>query len=155
MKTNKTKIRKSPQWKTITCILLSIFYFAMLAYPFGVSTEGYLMTQVLIAGVIFFAISIPAWIINIKREFYSDEAEELESSSVTLDDESSPDKISRRGTRIGELAMTKNWLTPDDIKQILFCQKSEKGKLFGEVAVKRNYLQQYQVDSLLAWQPGA
>ena len=69
MKTEETT-RQRPIWKTMTCILLSMFYFAMLAYPFGVSKDGYMVNQALIAGVIFFAISIPAWIINVKREFY-------------------------------------------------------------------------------------
>ena len=160
MKTySNTKNEQSPFWKTMTCILLSMFYFAMLAYPFGVSKEGYMVNQALIAGVVFFAISIPAWIINVKREFYGSEEEVTEAQEVARP----AGVIQRRkeismnvradGNRMGELAVMKKWLTPKEIKQILFCQQGESAKMFGEIAVKRNYLSQEQVNTLLAWQP--
>ena len=44
------------------------FYIAMLAWPFGLSEQGYIATRALLAGSVMFAISIPAWFINIKRD---------------------------------------------------------------------------------------
>ena len=127
--------------KTAICIVLSMFYFAMLAYPFGVTAEGYALHKAVIAGVIFFAISIPAWVVNLKREFFDPEA------AIT-----SP-KHMKDASRIGELAMLKKWLTLEEVKQILFCQQGCQGKRFGEIAVKRNYLTPDQVENLLAMQP--
>jgi len=131
-------------WKTATCVVLSMFYFAMLAYPFGVSGEGYVLNKALIAAVIFFAISIPAWIINIKREFLSPDQEATNTEE---------DSNEHACLKVGQLAMNKSWLSPEEIKQILFCQTGN-GKKFGEIAVQRNYLSLAQVNSLLAMQRG-
>ena len=53
--------------------------------------------------------------------------------------------------KIGQLAMSKKWLSPDEVRQIMFCQKAEEAK-FGQVAVKRNFLTLAQVESLLSLQ---
>ncbi|MDP2107176.1 MAG: hypothetical protein Q8J76_14360, partial [Desulfobulbaceae bacterium] len=123
MNTNKTTQKLSAEKKTALCIVMSMFYFAMLAYPFGVSVEGYVWQKVLIAAVIFFAISIPAWIINLKREFYDvQKAEgtvgELLENEIDVNAHENTAKISR----IGELARAQRWLTLEDTAQILFCQ---------------------------------
>lgn len=156
MKTSEKVKGQNPIWKTMTCILLSMFYFVMLAYPFGVSKDGYMINQVLIAGVIFFAISIPAWIINVKREFYGED-EAVESQPLHAEEAAMSRKVTldvrAGGNRIGELAVMKKWLTPKEIKQILFCQRSDQENMFGEIAIKRNYLNPEQVDTLLNWQP--
>ncbi|MDP2060230.1 MAG: hypothetical protein Q8J97_10850, partial [Flavobacteriaceae bacterium] len=55
-------------------------------------------------------------------------------------------------SRIGELARAQRWLTLEDTAQILFCQNGETGSKFGQVAIKRNYLTPQQVESLLAMQ---
>ena len=162
MKADKLNKSQNPIWKTMTCILLSMFYFSMLAYPFGVSKEGYMANQVLIAGVIFFAISIPAWIINVKREFYSGEQEADETQNVAVGGHELAQqrmgvslKVNSQRSRIGELALMRKWLTPKEIKQILFCQRGDCGNMFGEIAIKRNYLNKEQVSDLLAWQPNS
>ncbi len=142
MNTTETSKGLSPEKKTALCIVMSMFYFAMLAYPFGVTAEGYVWQKVLIAGLIFFAISIPAWIVNLKREFYDETASEAAVEDIE----------NINASKIGEIARTKNWLTVEDISQILFCQGGESGSKFGEVAVKRNYLTPQQVDTLLCIQ---
>ena len=53
--------------------------------------------------------------------------------------------------KIGQLAMRKNWLSPDEVRQIMFCQKADVEK-FGQIAVKRNFLTHTQVKSLLSLQ---
>ncbi|KPJ99148.1 MAG: hypothetical protein AMJ60_05935, partial [Desulfobacterales bacterium SG8_35] len=53
--------------------------------------------------------------------------------------------------KIGQLAMSKKWLSPDEVRQIMFCQKADEAK-FGQVAVKRNFLTLTQVKSLLSLQ---
>lgn len=153
MNTTKTTQKMSAEKKTALCIVMSMFYFAMLAYPFGVSVEGYVWQKVLIAAVIFFAISIPAWIINLKREFYDVQqaegtVEELLENELDVHSPENMTKISR----IGELARSQRWLTLEDTAQILFCQGGESGSKFGQIAIKRNYLTPKQVDSLLAMQ---
>jgi len=55
--------------------------------------------------------------------------------------------------KIGQLAMRKKWLSPDEVRQIIFCQKTDEAK-FGQVAVKRNFLTLTQVKSLLSIQEG-
>jgi [pyruvate, water dikinase]-phosphate phosphotransferase / [pyruvate, water dikinase] kinase len=55
--------------------------------------------------------------------------------------------------KIGQLAMSKNWLSPDEVRQIMFCQNADETK-FGQVAVKRNFLTHSQVESLLSIQEG-
>jgi hypothetical protein len=55
--------------------------------------------------------------------------------------------------KIGQLAMSKKWLSPDEVRQIMFCQKAAEAK-FGQVAVKRNFLTHTQVESLLSLQEG-
>lgn len=134
----------------------------MLAYPFGVTGDGYVPQRALIAGVIFFAISIPAWIVNVKKELLT------APGALTVREgaaHGAPSTIQSRaagrgylavnasGSRIGELALTKRMLSPAEIKQILFCQRGDCGKRFGEIAVKRNYLTPAQVDLLLEMQP--
>lgn len=153
MNTTETKRGMSSEKKTALCIVMSMFYFAMLAYPFGVAMEGYVWQKALIAGVIFFAISIPAWIVNLKREFYDATATEetvemLWEKELDLSTPGSASKVSR----IGELARLQKWLSIEDIAQILFCQGGECGSRFGQIAIKRNYLTPQQVDSLLAMQ---
>ncbi len=119
MTTLTTTQKQNGLWKTATCMSLSLFYFAMLAYPFGVSAEGFKMERMLIAGVIFFAISIPAWIVNIKRElFTAEEAVEATTADVAVE-------IAHRVTDIGQLAILNQWISPKELKQILFCQESE------------------------------
>jgi hypothetical protein len=54
--------------------------------------------------------------------------------------------------RIGTLAMSNGWLSSVEVKQILYCQK-DCGSKFGEVAVRRNYLTLQQVASILEVQP--
>lgn len=115
--------------------------------------EGYVWQKAMIAGVIFFAISIPAWIVNLKREFYSatvveETVETMMEKELNLATPGSASKV----RRIGELARLQKWLTLEDIAQILFCQGGECGSSFGQIAVKRNYLTPQQVDSLLAMQ---
>ena len=144
MKTLKTSQKNSSIWKTATCIGLSLFYFALLAYPFGVTAEGFMVERMLIAGVVFFAISIPAWIVNLKREFFTPEEETTEVEEAAV-------KNVYKVTDIGQLALINNWITPKELKQILFCQECDDKK-FGEVAVKRNFLTLTQVKSLLRMQ---
>ena len=131
-------------WKTATCVALSTFYFAMLAYPFGVTGEGYVVERVLIAGVLFFAISIPAWVINAKREFFSEAA--LAEGEVAAAPEPAPTPLD-----IGQLAVMNKWLTPEEVKQILYCQKYD-GMSFDKVAVKRNFLTMTQAKALFEMQ---
>ncbi len=140
----------SPEKKTAMCIVLSMFYFAMLAYPFGVAMEGFVWQKAVIAGVIFFAISIPAWIINLKREFYDATATEgtVENMLENELDLSAADNM-LKASKIAELARMRKWLTLEDIAQISFCQDGERGSSFGEIAIKRNYLTKQQVDTLL------
>jgi len=144
MKTAKEIKLGGPNLKVSTCMALSTFYIVMLAYPFGVTPDGYVVQRALVAGLVLFAISIPAWIINSKRQFFtSADAEEVavEASNVIV-----------KRARIGELALQNNWLHPKEIKQILFCQGVDQGSKFGEIAVKRNYLSTGQLISLLEMQ---
>jgi regulator of PEP synthase PpsR (kinase-PPPase family) len=55
--------------------------------------------------------------------------------------------------KIGQLAMSKKWLSPDEVRQIMCCQQSDDAK-FGQIAVKRNFLTHAQVKSLLSLQEG-
>lgn len=153
MNTTETLKSFSPEKKTAMCIVMSMFYFAMLAYPFGVAMEGYVWQKAVIAGVIFFAISIPAWIVNLKREFYDATATEgtVEEMLENELDVSAPEN-STRASKIGELARMNKWLTLEDIAQIRFCQEGERGSTFGQIAVKRNYLTKEQLNTLLAMQ---
>ncbi|MDD5759259.1 MAG: hypothetical protein PHI06_09270 [Desulfobulbaceae bacterium] len=153
MKTTETTQKMSAEKKTALCIVMSMFYFAMLAYPFGVAMEGYVWQKAVIAGVIFFAISIPAWIINLKREFYDGAqvegtVEDMLENELDLSAPSNLPKVSK----IGEMARMNKWLTLEDIAQILFCQGGECGSKFGQIAIKRNYLTPEQVETLLAMQ---
>ena len=136
----KKLTERGPIWKTATCMMLSTFYFAMLAYPFGVTKDGYVAERAIIAGLIFFAISIPAWIINLKRELF-DVAEEKTTVQVQT-------TLTRQKIDLGDLAIQNKWLSPAEVKQILYCQEQD-GRKFGEVAVKRNFLTMNQVKSLL------
>ncbi len=122
-------------WKTTVCVSLSAVYIAALAWPFGLSEQGYVASRALLAGSVMFAISIPAWFINVKREFMAKEAQTAGEQEQVLD-------------KIGELALNNKWLSPDEVKQVMFCQKAD-GKKFGQVAVKRNFLTLTQVKSLL------
>ena len=146
MEAAKETKKNSALWKTASVLGLSTFYFAMLAYPFGVTKDGYVVERALIAGVIFFAISIPAWVINLKREFCT---EEVAPSSATAS--SATVKKPEAIPKIGQLAQRNQWLSPQEIKQVLFCQDQD-GRKFGEVAVKRNFLTMSQVKSLLDMQ---
>ena len=151
MNTIETTNRLSAEKKTAMCIVMSMFYFAMLAYPFGVAMEGYVWQKALVAGVIFFAISIPAWIINLKREFYGateveGAGEEMAAREIDLSVPVNAAKV----TKIGELARMQQWLTVDEVAQILFCQDAEVGSKFEQIAVKRNYLTREQVDTLIS-----
>ncbi|MDA8160398.1 MAG: hypothetical protein M0T76_06735 [Desulfobacteraceae bacterium] len=128
-------------WKIFVSISLSTFYFTMLAWPFGLTQTGYMASRAFLAGAIMFAISIPAWIINIKREFFSDEMEAAKTAEA---------KAPVYHT-IGQLALNNKWLSPSEIEQIIFCQEAD-GETFGRVAVKRNFLTLTQVKSLLAMQ---
>lgn len=142
--------RLSAEKKTALCIVMSMFYFAMLAYPFGVAMEGYVWQKAVIAGVIFFAISIPAWIVNLKREFYRGTAAEGAVDEMLENelDLSAPGN-GAGGKTLSELAQMKHWLTPDEIAQIHFCQHGDERGSFSQIAIKRNYLTRQQVDSLL------
>ncbi len=151
MNMSMTLRKLSPMKKTVLCIVMSTFYFAMLAYPFGVAIEGYVWQKAVIAAVIFFAISIPAWIINVKREFYG--AAQTEGAvEGLLENELDLAVSGRKARTIGELARMQHWLTSEEIAQISFCQEGEPGSTFGEIAIKRNYLTPQQVDDLLAMQ---
>jgi aspartate ammonia-lyase len=143
----KTLKQQKNLWKIATCVALSTFYFAMLAYPFGVTGGGYVIERVLIAGAIFFAISIPVWIVNVKREFFSEA--EVAEEKVTVQAEPA-----RRKMNIGQIAVLNKWLSPNEVKQILYCQEYD-GKSFEKVAVKRNFLTMTQVKALLEMQGGA
>lgn len=149
---NKTETTQtmSAEKKTVMCIVMSMFYFAMLAYPFGVAMEGFVWQKALIAGVIFFAISIPAWIVNLKREFY-DPAQVEGTVENRLESFSTPRNGMSIDTMI-QMAMKRNWLTSEDIAQIRFCMDGEKDSSFDQVAIKRNYLTAQQVETLLATQ---
>jgi len=153
MNTTETIKSMSPEKKTALCIVMSMFYFAMLAYPFGVAMEGYVWQKAVIAGVIFFAISIPAWIVNLKREFYHATSSErtVEEMLESELDVTAPENA-LKVNKIGELARMNKWLTLEDIAQILFCQGGECGSKFGQIAIKRNYLTPEQLDALLAMQ---
>lgn len=154
MKTTETIKKLSAEKKTALCIVMSMFYFAMLAYPFGVAMEGYVWQKAVIAGVIFFAISIPAWIVNLKREFY-DGAQAEGTVEDMLENEldlSATTTINKAAT-IGEMARMKHWLTSEEIAQIRFCQNGEPGSTFGEIAIKRHYLTPKQVETLMGMQP--
>ena len=164
MKEKNLQTDQGPYWKIAACIALSMIYFLMLAYPFGVSMHGYMWHKVIIAMAIFFAISIPAWIINIKNEFFN-QAEEtateekyvssksFQSSSdlnpIAAENENVFSPLTMSQARIGELAASKKWLSSNEINQILFCQNVDDKSRFGEVAIKRNYLSSDQVSELL------
>ncbi|MDF1577268.1 MAG: hypothetical protein P1P81_02365 [Desulfobulbales bacterium] len=130
--------------KTAICVALSTFYFAMLAYPFGVTGDGYVVERVLLAGALFFAISIPAWIVNARREFFTETV--AADTGVVISTEPA-----RAPLDIAQLAVMHKWLTPDEIKQILYCQKHD-GMSFDKVAVKRNFLTMTQVKALFEMQ---
>lgn len=151
MNANETTTNRwSAEKKTALCIVMSMFYFAMLAYPFGVAMEGYVWQKAVIAGVVFFAISIPAWIVNLKREFYDAPQSECTVEEMLENElDLSIPEHAMKATRIGELARMQKWLSLEDIAQILFCQGGECGSLFGQIAIKRNYLTKEQVDTLL------
>ena len=131
---------KNAFWKISTGAALTMFYFAMLAYPFGVTRDGYFVERALIAGLVFFAISIPVWIVNIKREFFS-ETEVIERE-VAVKSEPTCKEMD-----IGQLAVLNKWLTADEVKQIIYCQELD-GMSFEQVAVKRNFLTMMQVKAL-------
>lgn len=140
----KTSDKRKAIRKTATCVALSTFYFAMLAYPFGVTGDGYVIERVLIAGAIFFAISIPAWIVNANREFFSETAAAENKVAVSAEPARAP-------MDIGQLAVMHKWLSPDEVNQILYCQKYD-GMSFDKVAVKRNFLTLTQVKALFEMQ---
>ena len=140
MTTGKSDKVKKVLRKTIVCMSLSSFYFAMLAWPFGLTEQGYVLTRAILAGLVMFAISSPVWVINIKRELAREETAE----ETTVVEE----KVTQT---IGQLAMENKWLSPSEVRQIIFCQKSEGGN-FGQVAVKRNYLTLSQVKALMNMQ---
>jgi hypothetical protein len=140
----KTLKKQNELWKIAACVALSSFYFTMLAYPFGITPEGYDIERVLIAGGILFAMSIPVWIINIKREFLS-ETEMVEKKVAAKTAATS------EAMNIGQLAVLNKWLTPNEVKQILYCQEFD-GMNFGKVAVKRNFLTTIQVKALVEMQ---
>ena len=148
MKTLPRSQNQSRLWKTATCIGLSLFYFALLAYPFGITAQGFMVERMLIAAVVLFAISVPAWIINVKRELFTPEEETQKVEEVQ---ESVAVKQDYKVTDIGHLALINNWITPKELKQILFCQECDHKK-FGEVAIKRNFLTMSQVKALLQMQ---
>jgi hypothetical protein len=152
MNTTETIKKFSAEKKTALCIVMSMFYFAMLAYPFGVTMEGYVWQKAVIAGVIFFAISIPAWIINVKREFYDGAQVEGTVEDMLENELDLTTAAPSKPRTIGELARMQHWLTSDEIAQIRFCQDGEPGSTFGEVAIKRNYLTPKQVETLVAMQ---
>ena len=147
MNATETLRSMSSEKKTALCIGMSLFYCAMLAYPFGVAAEGYVWQKAVVAGAVLFAISIPAWIVNLKREFYG-AAQGQEALENELDQ-----NVTVTG-RIGELARMQRWLSVEDVAQILFCQDAEAGSKFGQIAVKRNYLTPEQLDTLLGMQRG-
>jgi hypothetical protein len=55
---------------------------------------------------------------------------------------------SKNKHRTGTIAVSKGWLSPDEVKEIAYCQKYE-GDKFGEIAIKRNFLSTQQVESIL------
>ena len=55
---------------------------------------------------------------------------------------------SKNKRKSGSIAVSKGWLSPDEVKEIVYCQKYEDDK-FGEVAIHRNFLTTQQVDSIL------
>ncbi|PNX47572.1 MAG: hypothetical protein BV456_10830 [Thermoplasmata archaeon M8B2D] len=55
---------------------------------------------------------------------------------------------SKNKRKTGSIAVSKGWLSPDEVKEIVYCQKYE-GEKFGEVAIQRNFLTTQQVDSIL------
>jgi len=152
MNTTETIKSFSAEKKTALCIVMSMFYFAMLAYPFGVAMEGYVWQKAMVAGVIFFAISIPAWIVNLKREFYS--AEQTAAAEERVERDLSLPENAMQAAKIGELARMQKWLSVDEVAQILYCQDAEGENKFGQIAIKRNYLSREQVDELLTMLQG-
>ena len=60
-------------------------------------------------------------------------------------------RYAKNKRKIGSLAMSNGWLSIAEIKQILYCQK-DNGHKFGEIAVRRNYLTPDQVTSILETQ---
>ena len=150
MNTTETIRSFSAEKKSALCIVMSMFYFAMLAYPFGVAMEGYVWQKAVIAGVIFFAISIPAWIVNLKREFYGAEQTETAEERVDL---TLPENA-MKASGLGELARMQKWLTVDDVAHVLFREDAESEDKFEQIAVKRNVLSHEQVDSLLVMLKG-
>ncbi len=73
MTNQKTTSKNEVLGKAIMCLGLSTVYIAALAWPFGLSEHGYVATRAITAGSVMFAISVPVWIINIKRELASAE----------------------------------------------------------------------------------
>ncbi len=73
MTNQKTTSKNEVFGKAIMCLGLSTVYIAALAWPFGLSEHGYVATRAILAGSIMFAISVPVWVINIKRELASAE----------------------------------------------------------------------------------
>lgn len=138
--------RQTAMWKTGTCMILSTFYFAMLAYPFGVTQEGYAIERMMVVGFLFFAISIPTWIINIRREFFTEQA--VVNKKVI---EAKPEK---EIVDISQLAVLNKWLSPNEVKQIVYCQEFD-GMSFDKVAIKRNFLTIMQVRDLFELQRNA
>ena len=90
MKTQVTSREYDVYRKTGICMVLSLFYFAMLAYPFGVSSDGYVAQRALIAGVIFFVISIPAWVVNVRKEISAASEKTAASEAVAEEDHTRP-----------------------------------------------------------------
>ena len=76
MTNQKTTSKNEVFGKAVMCLGLSTVYIAALAWPFGLSEHGYVAARALLAGSVMFAISVPAWIINIKRELASATVEE-------------------------------------------------------------------------------
>ena len=76
MTNQKTSAGNNLFGKMVLCVSLSTIYIAMLAWPFGLSENGYVATRAILAGTIMFAVSIPVWIVNIKRELSAVESKE-------------------------------------------------------------------------------
>lgn len=53
--------------------------------------------------------------------------------------------------KIGKLAVKNHMLSKDEVSEILFCQKHSNEK-FGEIAIKRNFIRDADLDALLVMQ---
>ena len=122
MITQKKKKDHSAFYKAALCIGLSFFYMAMLVYPLGVTESGYMAERAFLSGALLFLVTIPVWIITIRREFFGKEAAEGAAEESQI----------RYVQRVGQLAHENNRLSTAEVKQM-----DHDGKRLGPVPSRK------------------